>query len=183
MFVLLRRPASKGGTVQQKGHFKATKNVYQTAYRLPEGGNAQALPPTEERHKITHPALILVPEGQGRSGNGKVLLDKILQACGLEASACMVLEDPPGGQLAHWLRQLDFPLFIAFGMAPQQVGVQASRPKNLRMRLREVECVFGPDLARLADSPEAKKQLWTALQGAMADARPAGEARMPKAGV
>lgn len=142
-------------------------------------GPAKGLPPAEERHKITHPALILVPEGQGRDGAGKVLLDKILQACGLEPSACMVLEDPPGGRLAHWLRQLDFPLLIAFGGNPQSLGIQIPRPKSLRIRLRGVECVFGPDLATLSRSPEAKKALWTALKGAMADARPVGEARMP----
>jgi hypothetical protein len=99
------------------------------------------------------------------------LLDNILRACGLEASACMMLED---------LRQLDFPLLLSFGVPPQGLGIQAKRPKHWRMRLRGVECIFGPDLNTLMDSPEAKKQLWTALKGAMAQARPAGEARMPK---
>lgn len=145
-------------------------------YRLRD----EALPAAPERVKITHPALIVVPEGQATAPEGAALLGRILQACGLERSACLLLEDPPGGAFADWQRRFDFPLLVAFGRRPEHLGLQLRPGRDGRARLRGVEFVFGPSLERLAADPAAKKTLWAALQDALAKARPPASGRTEK---
>ena len=135
-----------------------------------------AIPDTGLTVSVSLETLVL----EDRSITTAISLGRILQACGLERSACLLLEDPPGGAFADWQRRFDFPLLVAFGRRPEHLGLQLRPGRDGRARLRGVEFVFGPSLDRLAADPAAKKALWTALQDALAKARPPASGRTEK---
>jgi hypothetical protein len=113
--------------------------------------------------------VILVPQGQARGGPGADLLGRILAACGLERTACLVLEDPPGSSLVALERQVETPLILAFGRRPADLGLQIKAPETGSVRFRGKHLIFAPDLSVLAVDQGAKKALWTALQQALAE--------------
>ena len=145
---------------------KALQHVYnEQGYKL----RSEDIAAPQELVKITHPAVILVPEGQARLGPGAELLGRILSACGLERTACLVLEDPPGTSLVALERRIDTRLIVVFGRRPADLGLQILAPSTGSVQFRGKHLVFAPDLEALAGDQAAKKALWAALQQAVAE--------------
>lgn len=96
--------------------------------------------------------------------NEEAQLQKMMQACKLDASAYNIVQVKENEPLSwHQLRDTLRPkVILLLGILPQQLGISAQFYMFSPNRFNECTWIASPSITMLEQQPDAKKQLWTA---------------------
>lgn len=106
--------------------------------------------------------ILVVSQPFAQGSPEEVQLQKMMQACKLEAAAYNTIHIATEERLS-WARlrdRLEPKYILLLGVLPQQLGIAALFHMFAPNRFNDRVWIAAPSLAALEQQPEAKKQLW-----------------------
>lgn len=144
-------------------------DIPENLYKLYENSDLYIVQPQPEDSSISYEGknnyqTIIVCENI--NSNDKALLNKILEALGINLPEVMVLdvaqEESAGKSLLDTVAATGF--IVSFGVEPARLGWQKDDTKYTAIEVEGRQFLFADTLSNIGSDTTLKKQLWTALK-------------------